>query len=338
MRFGISEMPINGNQEAKPIRPENREAKINADIIITSLENEKIKERAFVDENLKSFTNKDVTNDEDRVRLRKEDFKSEPDHLSDLDIEKIEIGKKRATALEKICINIAGKRDSDGSPRYGWYGPKSYTVETSEFDDICGGVDGILEFDMGGGQSHKIALAIDASMKADLSSIRRKMKRGAEKIAEGKMEVKYFKSAVSDYKGKLKNIIPVVLGLEGDKANEVIKLFAQIVTLESKQDKTPNEDMDLAYKIREAQRHPCQVIFLKEMKVQLEMYQKIFTRKESFIENDLKELLKIINGLLDNKNDIEMGTLENDGVFEKIREVAVELPGLRDEIMGFKKR
>lgn len=335
MRGG--EMMIN-NQETKSVRPENRQARINAEIIIEALKNEKLEEKAFIDENKKGYTKADIQRDKWRVLAREADFKGDQDHLSDLDIEKIETGKQRATALEKICINLAGKRDSDGSSRYGWYGKNAYTSETTKTDDIFGGVDGFLEFDMGGGQSHKIALAIDASMKADFSSIRRKMKRGAEKIAEGKMEVKYFKSAVSDYKGKLKNIIPVVLGLEGDKANEVIKLFAEIVTLESKQSRSANEDMDLAYKIREAQQHPCQVVFLKEMKVQLEMYQKIFTRKGSFIENDLKELLKIIGSLLADKNDIDMGNLESDGVFEEIRKVAVELPTLRNEIMGFNKK
>lgn len=191
---------------------------------------------------------------------------------------------------------------------------------------------------MGEGESHKIALAIDASMRAELSYIKRKMLRGAKKIADGKMEVKYFKSAVSDYKGKLRSVIPIVLGLEGDKANELIRLFAEIVKLESKQEKTSEDEQSLAYKIREAQKHPCQVVFLREMKVQLEMYQQIFNREGSFIEHDLRELLKIVNKLLDEKNAIHMESFEHDGVYEKIREVAEQLPSERDEIFGKKKR
>jgi hypothetical protein len=338
MNFGSQEVPRNNNHEARPIRPENMEAKINADIIIESLENEKVKEADFIDENKKGFTRVDVEHDMGRVAARKEDFRSDQDHLTDLEIEKIEVGKKRATALEKICINMAGKRDKDGSSRYAWYGQNSYTVETSEFDDICNGIDGILEFDLGSGQSRKIGLAIDASMKPDFSSIMRKMKRGAEKMVDGGGQVKYFKSAVNGEKGKLKNVIPIVLGLEGDKANELIRLFAEIVTLENKMERSADEDMNLAYKIREAQQHPCQVIFLKEMKIQLEMYKKHFAQGFPLLENNLGELLRIIYKLLLSKNSIEVGTLEHDGVYQKIREVSIELPKIKDDILARKRK
>ena len=337
MEFGNPEMLLKSNSELKPIHPEKLEALANAEIILASIKNKEILTDDFTDEAKGGYTENDIENDKERVRLRKEDFEKEQDHLSAEDRMKINIGKKRGKALEAIAINMAGKRNQEGELWYNWYGRKAYVMETTEFDDICRGVDGVLEFDMGQGQSHKIALAIDASMRVDMESVKRKMKRGAENIANGKMEVKYFKSAVSGYKGKLKSVIPVVLGLEGDNANKLIRLFAQIVALENKQGRSLEEDEDLAYKIHEAQKHPCQVVFLKEMKVQLEMYQKMFNRQGSFIKNDLIELLKIVTALLDDKKNIHAGFLESDGIHEMICEVAKQLPLERDEIIRGKK-
>ena len=337
MEFG-SPKPINGgNYESKPIHPEKLEAMENARIILSSVGGKKIELNEFIDETKKGYSAKDIEIDRERVRLRKEDFDRYHDHLSEDDIKRIEIGKLRADALEAIIIDLGGSRGEDGCCKYGWYGENAYFTKSAEPDDILNGVDGTGEFLVESGESHKIALAIDASMRADVSSLQRKIERGVKKVADGKMEVKYFKSATSDYKGKLRTVLPVVLGLEGDKANELIRLFSEIVMLESKQERTTEEDEKLAYKIREAQKHPCQVIFLREMKVQLEMYQQLFNREGSYIKHDITELLKIVDNLLVEKQGINMVSLEHDGVYEKICEVAKDLPKRRSEIFGAKK-
>lgn len=332
-----SPKPTKGNiNENKAIHPEKLEAMENAKIILSSI-GKRIDMDEFIDEAKKGYSAKDIEIDKERVRLRKEDFERDYDHLNEDEIKRIEIGKLRADALEAIIIDLGGSRRKDGDCKYGWYGENAYFMKSSESDDILNGVDGIGEFFVEGGESHKIALAIDASMRADASSVQRKIERGVKKVADGKMEVKYFKSATSDYKGKLRTVLPVVLGLEGDKANELIRLFSEIVRLENKQERTIEEDEKLAYRIREAQKHPCQVIFLKEMKVQLEMFQQIFNREGSYIKYDIVALLGIVDGLLDEKKNIGMQSLENDGVYEKICEVAKDLPKRRSEILGAKK-
>lgn len=286
------------------------ERRQNVDVILSANKSRgRLQEQDFIDETKSEYTAEAVERDLEMTRRMEEKFHENDDALSDEVLEKIREGKKRSEALETIIL--------DGGQAMTWFGPEARLTQTTRYDDIYNGVDGILEFAVEGETPQRIALAIDASMRPDFSSVERKMTRGISKINEGKMKVKYFQSEIDGFKGKLTTVIPIVLGLEGDNSDKLIQLFADIQRAAQKTD--PNE---AAEKIATAKAHPAQIIFLKELLVQLEMHARLFKREGSFIKDSLQKIKLIVENILATKETTSANELANDGVYQAICEVA----------------
>lgn len=212
----------------------------------------------------------------------------------------IEYSHRRAEALEVII--------GEQSELAEWFGSNVYAIRTTKFDDYFNGVDMVLEFDLEGEEGiERVSLAIDASS-ADFDVVNKKITRNINKIlgdGEKAPEVKYFKSeADPNFKGKLENIIPVVIGIEGKNVDELAEKYSS---------KSSNKEMAA---------HPAQRVFLEEIKVQLEFYLKLLEincdQHLSINENQTRKMLSIIENILIEKEKISLKHLNNDRVFGAI--------------------
>jgi hypothetical protein len=217
--------------------------------------------------------------------------------------------------------------------------------KTTPHDDFGNGIDYILSISMPGQNTHRIALAVDVSMRATLSedtkksgktnSIEEKINRNILKVTDPRqrIEVKYFKSSLpgDNYKGKLTGIVPVVVGLEGENAQKLIVLFGEITALQNNEKRTPAEEETLQKKIEEAQKHPCQAMFFHQIRKQLEMYSVLLKKegslKSKLFEIEVAKLFPVIDSIIEAKKDISYDSLKNDKVFSVIQRVVKERKG-----------
>lgn len=285
----------------------------NVDLVLATETQKRPHEADFVDESKSGFSQLDVKRDIETTEKMEERFKKDWDHLPENDIQRIKEGKKRSEALEVIII--------DKGEEMNWFGERAHLSRTSRFDDIFNGIDGVLEFDIQESNPYGIALEIDASMKPDQETMKKKITRNTDKVlGKGKaIEVKYFQSKISGEKKKLTFVIPVVTGVEGDNANKLIELFADIERL-----KKPGKDEELQKKIDEAKNNPAQLIFLKEIKMQLEMYSKLLGKEggmKQLYRKEVDKLVDIIKNIIDSKNNIDSKTLESDGVYNLVKKL-----------------
>jgi hypothetical protein len=282
----------------------------DVDVIMSSAKSRcRLQEQDFIDDKNPEYSVEMIERDQEMTRRMEEKFHEGDDNLSDEALKKIHEGKKRSEALETVII--------DGGQAMEWFGPNARLIMTTRYDDIYNGVDGVLEFIVEGETPQRIALAIDASMRPDFSSVERKITRGISKVNDGNMKVKYFQSQADGFKGKLTTVIPIVLGLEGDNSDKLIGLFADIQRAAEKSD--PSE---VTEKIAQAKDHPAQVIFLREMLIQLKMYARLFKREGSFLKDSLQKITVIVENILTQKESSAPNKLESDGVYQAICGVA----------------
>ena len=256
------------------------------------------------------------------------------DHLDSAEIEKVKEGKRRGEALEVIVGDQVELND--------WFGPNALLTRTSEYDDVMNGIDAVAEFDFGEERKpERLALGVDASMRADVAMIERKITRNIEKVTGQRepAEVRYFESQILDaaghpsVKGRLEAVVPVVIGLDGEDCDRLMCLFVQLLRLRSNKEKTESINALIKEKTLEMQKHPVQMVFLLEIKTQLEMYLGLF--KEKVMDGDhlayqskVKRLLAITNEIIDSKTEISTEELGEDGVWQAITEVAgIKLAG-----------
>jgi hypothetical protein len=203
---------------------------------------------------------------------------------------------------------------------------------SSKFDDYFRGIDGVAEFRQGEDAPHRIALVIDATIGksasgASMETVRDKVERNIAKVINREVNMKYFKSAVDGYKGKLENIIPVVVGVEGKTAQEIITLYAEIISLKNKEPKSLEDEKKLAYKLHDAQNHPAQIVMLEQIRTQAQMYigllENLGEEYSAYLQEAVK-LNEISETLLMEKADIETGGYANDNVLNAIRQISEE--------------
>lgn len=307
------------NPDKRHIPTYNEIAEKNAEVVLGAERKKRIQETDFIDNKEKGYTEEEIKRDMDNVRRMQEKFKAEKDGLTAGEKKRKEENEKRGEALEVIIVDKGGELE--------WFGPETKLARTSKHDDIHNGVDGVAEFVSRKKTTHRVALAVDASMNADHDALKRKIERNILKITNEKkrLEVKYFKSAVDNFKGKLNSVIPVVVGLEGRKANELIALFSEIIKLQSNKNRTEGEAKKLEQLLTEAKNHPCQIIYLKEIEIQISYYKELFAGdkaiKAQLFVKEIDMLLGIIESILEAKKEIPEGELVNDGVYRAIKEI-----------------
>ena len=305
------------------------EAKITSDNCNLIINNGSKKDARY---NLDYFSNifspEEILKDEKTIEFIKKGFELKRDQLSVSDRENLYHSHKRSEALEVIIGDQIELSD--------WFGENSLFFRTTEYDDFVNKVDAVVEFDIGD-NPEKLALSIDSTSRTETSKIESKVKTNIAKLLNNSLEVKYFESQINDFKGSLKNIIPVVIGLGAINTNELINNFGNLLRQSQKRDDQSlpsNERVSARQRIPQIQRDiandPVQIIFLKEIKSQLEMYKSILIRENNpnilVKEANVDSLYKIIEDVLNEKKSIEqspkMPILEKDDVFNLISYVS----------------
>lgn len=276
------------------------------------------------------FSQEEIEKDNALVESIELSFKKNIEHKPTDEAEKIFHSKKRSEALEIIVANQIELND--------WLGENALFYRTTKLDDYTHGTDAVAEFDIGE-EPERLALAIDSTSRTDLAHIEEKIDRNISKILNNKLEIKYFESQVKKFKGSIKNVIPVVIGLEGSNTNELINQFAQLIRLKEKFNST-NPAISINEKTtarqiynrskKEMVKHPVQMVFLYEIKAQLDMYKTILIRENnpsiSVKVSDVDRIEEIISDVIESKNQIEkspeMVDLKNDAVLNLIEYVS----------------
>lgn len=294
----------------------------NVELVLNSASQERPNERDFTDLYSQGVIDRDL----EVVHILERKFHDNLEHLNPAEIKRVEEGKKRSEALEVIMV--------EGGELHNWFGERGFLSRTGKYDDY-NGIDGVLEIVQGDEESgelepHNIALAIDASMRPDFSSIERKILRNIERVTGPKKpQVKYFQSAVNGVKKKLTMVLPVVVGVEGKHAEELTDLFGEVIRLRGTKDRNENAKKILKEKLERIANHPAQIIFLQEIIDQLNAYAALFgarADKDSVAYGQkAKELSNVINGIMETKMDINPGVYSNDGVFLAIEEVSQKI-------------
>ncbi len=273
------------------------------------------------------YTHTSIDQDLALLEKIKKDFTQKNSSYPKSDQEKMAHSRKRSEALEIIIADQIETSD--------WFGDTALLFRTTEYDDYVNGVDAVVEFDQPDGD-HRIALAVDSTSKTELQTLVPKIDRNISKILTNRCGVRYYESPRLDnpYIGPLVDIIPVVVGLEAHHTNDLVTSFARLLDLErSSQD--PNTSSNLKVILRnefhqlrrKIEKDPTQIIFLEEIKSQLEMYRSILNRENNpqihISTHKLDGIIEIVNGIITSKEpikvDLESKIPQGDAVFNLIK-------------------
>lgn len=280
---------------------------IDCDLIIATNKNDN--PRFTLDYFSDVFSQDDINTDAQAVTDIKHHFAKKYAGLLEQDNQKVEHSRKRSEALEIIVADQIEVSD--------WFGSNSLFFRTTEYDDYFNGVDAVVEFNVGTDTSpERIALSIDTTSRTDTDTIGQKIDRNISKIFSNKLEVKYFESpdldATNRYKGTIKDVVPVVIGLEAQNVNQLITNFAHLIRLsDQKRDQSLDQNartkagQEYSNLRRQLEQDPCQIVFLEEIYRQLDLYHKLVTRENSPSINvkppSLLKLSFIIEDILNQK-------------------------------------
>lgn len=287
----------------------------NARIIISHAR-PRIDEKNFQSAYKEGFREYSVEQDIGVADIMEKEFAKKYAGESEESIRKIKEGKERSEALEIFIV--------DGGEEFQYFGEKAYLSRTAKIDDFKNGVDAVVTFDLPDKNPYCIALAIDASMKPTFESVEKKLNRNLDKVlgdSRKGLEVKYYESPITKKREWLGLVVPVVVGLEGDNSNKILAIFADIIRLRIKEGRTAEENQHLQNTIEEIKNHPAQIIFLQEIKKQLEMYS-VLLKKET-------PAPKVSTGGFD-----KLAGMRNDMFTSEID----KLTGIIDDILDSKKK
>jgi len=224
-----------------------------------------------------------VTADLEYVERMEEKFSNPLDSQS-------RILKEKAEVLEAII-----SREADQNM---WFGENSAIILTSKFDDIKNGIDAVIEFEKEEGIS-TLGLAVDVTFG---NAVGKKMDKIEQSIREGKKtSVKYFESELGDFRGELRNIAKVIVGVDGRTEAELENFFAE------------RKGSDFA-------NHQVQLQILEEIIIQCEYFKSIAeeVRRENVFKS-YDRALKIISKLLEERKEVVSDTGERDSFLLKLK-------------------
>jgi len=262
-----------------------------------------------------TYSPKVIGEDLNRLRLIKRSIREDRLSLGEVERGIFDENKKRANCLEILLVDQVYDGD--------WFGSEAMAILLSEYDDILGGVDMVVEFDKE--EPERMALAVDASTSSNFEVIEEKIRKNLEKLKKNKalQEVKYFESQIRDdkgnyYKGELKDLIPVVVGADKENVDNLFESFSELKYLEKENNERSKERRGEIR--RELAKNPIQETFLQEIKLQLETYKEVLQNENIKVVNYCDSLLKIIDEIIEEKEVLLIGE-KSDQVFNNIREV-----------------
>ncbi|OGI94748.1 hypothetical protein A3A03_03590 [Candidatus Nomurabacteria bacterium RIFCSPLOWO2_01_FULL_40_18] len=180
---------------------------------------------------------------------------------------------KLATVFEAI-LHEHGEQSN-------WFGETAVTIKTSRFDDIANGVDEIVEFEEQESSPSYLALAVDATYSTFPDHKLQKIKA---EINEGELaQIKYAVVENIGFRGELKKVPKVVVGVSARTVNELVELWL------SKDNKA------LA-------NHPVQMQILEEVLMQAQAFAKYAESKGHHeIARKYEKTQAIIEGVIEQK-------------------------------------
>ncbi|MBP9731891.1 MAG: hypothetical protein KBD29_00305 [Candidatus Magasanikbacteria bacterium] len=147
-----------------------------------------------------------------------------------------------------------------------WFGDDAITFQTHEYDDYVGGVDMVIEWP-GDGDGEPIRLAIDVTLASNIDTIANKIMRGRQDIEQGKSsttkgkvflsQVKYYVDPNTEEQISLEMVPKVIIGTDIEGIKRLVQKAASVLR------KVPGANQKFS-------NDPCQFLFLKEVRVQLE--------------------------------------------------------------------
>jgi hypothetical protein len=306
-----------------------------AELILEHHKKDRPDEKKFVE----IYGDAEIQNDMNDLERMQEKFSVDMNHLSTQEKEKIDQGKKRSEALEATIVGLAD---------FGWFGSETQTSRTHEYDDVFHGIDAVLEIprekkDKKTDRPQRLALAVDASTDSRSQVVQEKIIRNARKVFRTHRwppKIKYFESKIQTikidgkkvpYRGSLDFVVPVVVGLESNEANNLMSLYVRFLRHNENKSKTTEQKKDLAAVRNEILKHPAQTIFLRQITDQLDMYLNLSEMSDTPLPADvleqIRELHATFSDLSINKiNDgIGMENLANDVVYKEIEKVSKEI-------------
>ncbi|MBI5449336.1 hypothetical protein HY948_03410 [Candidatus Gottesmanbacteria bacterium] len=237
------------------------------------------------------YSTKDIAIDKEYVRTRKMRFARDLDARSAEEADELAYLKKKSDALETLTISLIESSN--------WLGGDVFTHQTTDYDDIARGVDGVLEFDpkeigirLGVGMDVKMILG---SNPVSVEQIADAIESNARKFRSRSTRIKYFSPEHDEEKGAL-DVIPVVVGLDRRSTTHIFGLITKKSQVEEKLAKDPNNKIlkDALPKIsKEIENSPVQEVIATEIIEQLEAYRKI-AEKESMDKRIVTAINKMI--------------------------------------------
>lgn len=221
------------------------------------------------------FSAEEITNDLKSLAVLQDRFHNDLLHLTQDEQIRIAFGQRVSRALEStIAFHV---------PNANWFGDGTEFVRPSEFDDVIHGIDGVVEFQTDG-ILERLALGVDASRNIQREAISKKVERNVRTLLSQdeaqRREVKYFASNITDERGPLRDIVPVVIGVENKNCDELIQLFATQIRLKSKKQRSLSEQKQLEELSTQLAQHPAQLIFLDQIEMQLKAYDRVLSQEK----------------------------------------------------------
>ena len=250
------------------------------------------------------YSPEEVIRDLEHLNLAEKKIDESREKMGAEEMERFKTNEKRGRAFEILLMDQIYNGE--------WLGPEAMSVRTSRFDDVLNGVDMVVEFNQED-TIKRMALAVDASTTSDIDHMEKKIKRNIKRVAEDfwPLEVKYFQSQIIKdgecFRGKLENLIPVVIGADRQNADRVFDIFAELICLEKKADSNYKERS--RWLKEKLSLHPIQDIFFDQIEIQLKMYISILKRKDRPTD-DLEVLLAIIKEEAEKKRSAGFSTSE----------------------------
>ena len=204
-----------------------------------------------------------------------------------------------------------------------WWG-KGKTTRTSQYDDYVNGVDAVLELP---GSQH-IGFALDFSTSSFQQIIKQKIDRATDHVlVPGKpAEVKYYISPVTKKKESI-TVIPIVIGLDGKDAKELVSLVSGVIRMRDQAAKNPVMKERLTKGFEALQKHPAQMVFILEISSQLARYHRLLEKATDprlvAMRTRIGSMIEFIHELGEAKvkEGIWTDNLEDDSVFRTIKEL-----------------
>jgi len=237
---------------------------------------------------------------------------------------------KKAKLLEAILAEQIELSD--------WFGSDALTIIPTEYDDLYNGVDLAIEFEKDTKPTYA-ALGVDVTSSA--GSIIKKLAIIKAYILRGDLgRIKYFKSERDNLPPRqIQGIPQLVIGTNKDLIKELSELWLAVnreriqkkqaytglsmEAIQSQKEKMHRAKEDLAT-------HRVQVLLLKEIQVQLEVFAKFSRKNTPDVVEKFESLLRLISSIIEEKEITPENERKNedDEVYKQLRISLVDFESL----------